>query len=89
MAILTTTSRGQITLRKEFLEHMGVKPGEQIALNKTPDGRLTLERARPKGSWDSFIGCLSNPNNVHLTIEEINEAIGQGAVEEYLEGLER
>jgi len=29
MAMLTVTSRGQVTLRKEYLQHLGVKPGEK------------------------------------------------------------
>ncbi len=84
---LTVTSRGQVTLRKEFLEHIGVRPGDEIDLRKTPNGKLTLERARPKRNWDDFIGCLKGKSKVRLTIEEISEGIGQGAVEAYEEGL--
>ena len=87
MATLTVTSRGQVTLRKEFLQHLGVQPGDKIELGKTPNGKLTLERARPKGSWDDFIGCLAGKTDVHLTIEEMNEAIGEAIVEEYEAGL--
>jgi AbrB family looped-hinge helix DNA binding protein len=87
MATLTVTSRGQVTLRKEFLEHMGVHPGDRIALNKTADGKLTLERSRPKGSWADFIDCLAGKTDVRLTIDEINEGIGQGIVEAYEAGL--
>jgi len=89
MATLTVTSRGQVTLRKEFLEHIGVKPGDQIDLKKSPNGKLMLERARPKGSWDDFIGCLKGKTNVRLTIDEMNEGIGEGAVESYEAGLKR
>ena len=89
MAVLKTTTRGQLTLRKEFLEHIGVKPGDQVDLRKTPNGKLTLERAQPKGSWDDFIGCLAGKSKVRLTIEEINEGIGQGIVEANEEGLKR
>ena len=89
MATLTVTSRGQVTLRKEYLQHLGVKPGDKIELGKTPNGKLTLERARPKGSWDDFIGFLSGKTKVRLTIEEINEGIGAGIVEEYEAGLRR
>jgi bifunctional DNA-binding transcriptional regulator/antitoxin component of YhaV-PrlF toxin-antitoxin module len=89
MATLTVTSRGQVTLRKEYLLHLGVKPGDKIELGKTPNGKLTLERARPKGSWDDFIGCLAGKTKVRLTIKEINEGIGAGIVEEYEAGLRR
>jgi antitoxin PrlF len=87
MATLTVTSRGQLTLRKEFLEHMDVKPGDQVDLRKTPNGKLTLERARPKGSWDAVFGCLAGKSKVRLTIDEINEGIGQGIIQAYEEGL--
>ena len=87
MPTLTVTTRGQLTLRKEFLEHIGVRPGDRIALSKTPNGKLTLERARSKGSWDDFIGCLAGKKNVRLTIDEINQGIGQGIVEEFEAGL--
>ncbi len=87
MTTITVTSRGQVTLRKEFLEHIGVRPGDRIALNKSASGKLILERARPKGSWDEFIGCLAGKTNVHLTIDEINDGIGQGVIEAYEAGL--
>jgi antitoxin PrlF len=89
MATLTVTSRGQVTLRKEYLQHLGVKPGDKIELGKTPNGKLTLERARQNGSWDDFIGCLAGKTKVRLTIEEINEGIGAGVVEAYEAGLKR
>jgi antitoxin PrlF len=89
MATLTVTARGQVTLRKEYLQHLGVKPGDKIELGKTPNGKLTLERARQKGSWDDFIGCLAGKTKVRLTIEEINEGIGAGVVEEHEAGLKR
>jgi AbrB family looped-hinge helix DNA binding protein len=89
MATLTVTSRGQVTLRKEYLEYLGIKPGDKIEVGKTPNGKLTLEPARPKGRWNDFIGCLADKTNVRLTIEEINEGIGAGIVEEYEAGLKR
>ncbi|MGB8259562.1 MAG: hypothetical protein WCE75_04395 [Terracidiphilus sp.] len=89
MATLTVTSRGQVTLRKEFLQHIGVGPGDKIELEKAPDGKLTLGRVRPKGSWDDFIGCLAGKTRVRLTIEEIDAAIGEAIVEEYEAGLKR
>lgn len=89
MAVVRATSRGQVTLRKEFLEHIGVRPGDPIDLRKTPNGKLTLERAKSTGNWDDFIGCLRGKTDVRLTIDEINEGIGHGIVEAYEEGLKR
>ncbi|MCT0212358.1 MULTISPECIES: AbrB/MazE/SpoVT family DNA-binding domain-containing protein [unclassified Synechococcus] len=30
MSTLTVTSKGQVTLRKELLGHLGVKPGQRV-----------------------------------------------------------
>lgn len=45
MATLTVTERGQVTFRKDVLQHLGIRPGERIALDKLPDGRVTLRAA--------------------------------------------
>lgn len=89
MPVLTVTARGQVTLRKEYLQHFGIKPGDKIDLTLLPGGRGEISAARPTGSWDDFIGCLAGKTNVHLTIEEINEAIGQAAAEAGMAGLDR
>lgn len=39
MTTLTVTAKGQVTLRKDILKHLGVHPGEKITLDKLPDGR--------------------------------------------------
>jgi len=88
MATLTLTTRGQLTIRKEFLEHIGVMPGDRIHMEKTVDGKLTLERAEPQGSWQDLAGILKGKTNgAVLTIKEMNEGIEAGAVEAYEAGL--
>jgi len=49
MSTLTVTAKGQVTLRKDVLEHLGVHPGEKITVNKLPDGRIEVIAARPTG----------------------------------------
>lgn len=73
MTTLTVTAKGQVTLRKELLEHLGVRPGDKIAIEKLPDGRIEA-RAAPKktGKISDVFGMLSN-NGVHMTIEEIKD----------------
>jgi bifunctional DNA-binding transcriptional regulator/antitoxin component of YhaV-PrlF toxin-antitoxin module len=78
MAMLTVTARGQVTFRKEVLQHLGIKPGEKIELNLLPDGRCMLTAARPTGSIGDFIGLLANRTKKRATIEEINEAAARG-----------
>jgi antitoxin PrlF len=78
MATLTVTTRGQITIRKDVLQHMGIQPGERIELSKLPDGGITLRAARPTGSIDKFIGLLAGKTKKVATIDEINEAAAAG-----------
>jgi bifunctional DNA-binding transcriptional regulator/antitoxin component of YhaV-PrlF toxin-antitoxin module len=78
MATLTVTARGQVTFRKDILVHLGVKPGDKIALELLPDGRAALRAARPSGTIDGFIGLLAGKTKKVATIEEIGEAAARG-----------
>lgn len=77
-ATLTVTTKGQVTLRKEVLRHLGVAPGQKIEVDMLPNGRLELRAAKPAGSIEKFIGCAHRPGTKPLTIEEIGEIAAQG-----------
>jgi antitoxin PrlF len=49
MARLTVTTRGQVTLSKEHLQHLSVQPGEKLELTLLPNGEVELRAAQPKG----------------------------------------
>jgi AbrB family looped-hinge helix DNA binding protein len=78
MATLTVTTRGQVTFRKDVLQHLGIEPGEKIELDKLPDGRVTLRAMRPAGTIDGFLGLLAGKTRKVATLEEINEAAASG-----------
>jgi antitoxin PrlF len=78
MTTLTVTAKGQVTLKKELLRHLGVKPGEKIEVEPLPDGQLTIRAARGKGGWEEFYGILAGKTDKVATIEEMNEAIRKG-----------
>ena len=78
MSTLTVTSRGQVTFRKDVLQHLGVRPGEKIELHKLPGGKVALTAARPKGSIDKFIGLLAGKTSKVATLEEIKQAAAAG-----------
>lgn len=78
MTTLTVTARGQVTFKKEVLQHLGIKPGEKIELHLLPDGRGMLKAARPSGTIEGFFGLLAGRTKKVATIEEINEATSQG-----------
>jgi antitoxin PrlF len=78
MTTLTVTAKGQVTLKKELLKHLGVKPGQKIEVEALPGGQLAVKAAPRKGSWEEFYGILAGKTDKVATIEEMNEAIRKG-----------
>lgn len=78
MTILTVTARGQVTFRKDVLNHLGIRPGEKIEVDKLPDGRVALRAAKPMGTIDGFLGLLAGKTKKIATLEEIGEAAAAG-----------
>jgi bifunctional DNA-binding transcriptional regulator/antitoxin component of YhaV-PrlF toxin-antitoxin module len=78
MSTLTITAKGQVTLRKDFLKHLGVQPGEKITVDKLPDGRIVLKAARPKGNISDVFNFLKRENGPSLSIEEISKVVVRG-----------
>ena len=79
MSTLTVTAKGQVTLRKDLLEHLGVHAGEQITVDKLPDGRIEVKAARPTGKISGLFGSLKAKRKGRpLSIEEMNKIIAQG-----------
>jgi hypothetical protein len=78
MSTLTVTAKGQVTLKKDLLTHIGVQPGEKIAVEKLPDGRIEIKAARRTGKISEVFGLLRREGGPVLTIEEINEAARRG-----------
>ena len=74
---LTVTAKGQITLRKEVLEHLGVRPGDKIDVDLLKDGRLQV-RGKCGRPVESIFGMLKRPATPTRSIEELNEAAAAG-----------
>jgi bifunctional DNA-binding transcriptional regulator/antitoxin component of YhaV-PrlF toxin-antitoxin module len=90
MAIVSTTSRGQVTFRKEIFQHVGVRPGEKLEIELLPGGEFRGRAVRKSGSIRDIAGFLEDKTNgTRLTIEEMDEAIGEAVVEEFLRGVQR
>jgi bifunctional DNA-binding transcriptional regulator/antitoxin component of YhaV-PrlF toxin-antitoxin module len=78
MAILTVTTRGQVTFRKDVLKHLGIQPGGKIRLDLLPDGRAELKAEQPEGSWEDLRGFFKGKIlGARLSIEDINDAIAE------------
>lgn len=80
MTTLTITAKGQITLKKELLQHLALRPGDRVEVTPAPGGRLTLasQRIARTGRIEDAIGILHRPGQKPLSIEEMNEVIAQG-----------
>lgn len=53
MARLRGTSKGQVTLKKEVLDHMGVRAGDDVEVDLLPSGRLSV-KGPDKGRIEDF-----------------------------------
>ncbi|MBX3478077.1 MAG: AbrB/MazE/SpoVT family DNA-binding domain-containing protein [Brevundimonas sp.] len=88
MVALTLTAKNQLTLRKEVVKHLGLKPGDKVEANLRPDGRVELVAPRPRtGKISDLAGMLKRPGQPVLTIEDMNEAIAEAGAEAGMRGL--
>ena len=78
MGSVTVTAKGQVTLRKELLRHLGVQPGEKISVDALPDGRIEMKAARPAGKISDVFGMLKRRNGPSLSIDQINAIANRG-----------
>jgi hypothetical protein len=60
------------------MNHLGVRPGGKIALEKLPDGRIELKAAQPTGKISDVFGTLKRKNGPSFTIEKMNKLIARG-----------
>jgi AbrB family looped-hinge helix DNA binding protein len=79
---LTVTAKGQITLRKDILKHLGIHPGEKIIVDKLPDRRIEVKADRPNGQIADVFNILKKDIARSLSIEEMNDLAAKGWVGE-------
>lgn len=78
MSTLTVTAKGQVTFRKDLLNHLGVHPGDKLRVEKLPDGRLEVRSGASIGRIEDVFGLLARPGAPTLSIEDMNEIIAEG-----------
>ena len=78
VSTLTLTAKGQVTLRKDLLRHLGFRPGEKLAVEKLSKGRIVVKAARPAGNISDVFDMFKRKGGPSLSIEEINDAAAQG-----------
>lgn len=83
MTTLTVTAKGQVTLRKEVLRHLGAAPGSRLEAEVRPGGEVVLRRAAEGHDISVIFGMLHRPGQRTVSIEEMNEAIALDRAEAY------
>ena len=78
MSTLTIMAKGQVTLRKNLLQHLGVQPGNKLHVEKLPDGRVQVMATKPSGRVFDAFDMLKSKSTARLSIEEINTVAAQG-----------
>ncbi len=76
----TMTSKGQTTLPAEIRELLHLKPGDKISY--FVDGDKVVINAKNKRAVD-LIGILHDPNRPMLSLEKMDDAIGEHLGDKY------
>ena len=77
MTTLTITAKGQITLKREVLEHLGLQPGSRVEVDLLPNGKVGLMpvHAAASTSWDDYWASLPRYDGPTITLEQMDEAV--------------
>ncbi len=82
------TSKGQTTVPKEVRDFLGLGEGAQVEWTIDEGGKATV-RPRKKLRAVDLAGMLGPSPVGPVTVEEMNEAIGDAVVEQYERSLRR
>ncbi|MEO8093800.1 MAG: AbrB/MazE/SpoVT family DNA-binding domain-containing protein [Pseudolysinimonas sp.] len=85
MSIATVTSKGQVTIPQDVRERLGIVSGTKVEFAERVDG--VVEFIPLTGSIMDLAGIVTWDGPV-LTIEEMDEAVAEGAVARYLRSFE-
>jgi hypothetical protein len=72
---LKVTAKGQVTLRRAVLDHLGVAPGAKVSVSLLENGRIELVAAAVHHDIRSLRGALRRSGQRPVSFEEMQEAI--------------
>jgi len=78
MTVATLTSKGQVTIPASVREKCGLKPGSRIDFVVQSDDVILMYTNLP--TLAELYGSIPN-GGIHLSIEEMNDAIGDAVAE--------
>jgi antitoxin PrlF len=70
------TVKGQATIPRAVLKHLGLKPGDRVKFFMHPDGSVVL---LPKLAASALRGIVKSRRRRPVTIEEMTDAAREGA----------
>ncbi|MBR1277556.1 AbrB/MazE/SpoVT family DNA-binding domain-containing protein [Bradyrhizobium sp. AUGA SZCCT0283] len=79
MSAVVVTTKGQVTLRRDLLEQLGVRPGGKVTISKLPNGTIEIKAAQSTGKISDVFGFLkTKQKGKSLSINEMNDVIARG-----------
>jgi hypothetical protein len=75
---LTITAKGQVTLRRAVLDHLGVMPGVKVSVSLLENGRIELVAAAARDDIKGLRGALRRRGQRPVSLEEMQNAIEAG-----------
>jgi hypothetical protein len=75
---LTVTAKGQVTLRRAVLDHLGVMPGAEVSDSLLENGRIELVAAKIGNDIRGLRGALRRSGQRPVSLEEMQQAIEAG-----------
>jgi len=78
------TRQGQVTVPREVRERLSLRPGGKVEFTIEKSGRVVV--GAKQSSILDLVGILPKPKRT-VTLEEMDEAIRQGAVNRYLRAV--
>ncbi|MGA3399577.1 MAG: AbrB/MazE/SpoVT family DNA-binding domain-containing protein [Acetobacteraceae bacterium] len=75
---LTITAKGQVTLRQAVLDHLGLKPGDKVAVALLRDGKVELVPPATGHDLRSVRGRLRRAGQKPVSLEVMRLAIEAG-----------
>ena len=83
MVTLTITAKGQITLKREVLNHLGLEPGSRVEADLLPNGKVGLVAVHPAvTSWSDYWDSLPSYDGPRISHGEEEAAIVAHLTEE-------
>lgn len=85
MPTAKVTSKGQVTIPKKVRTKLDIHPGDEVTFKENEQGEMVLEA--DKKSIKRLAGILHRPGQKKVSVEEMNEAIKQAAVDRFKRSL--